>query len=372
MPVQRQKSSLAARLGDKARAAFEKKKTEEPQYDSQAGLPAGIEGGVARLVECKFMSVAAGKQNAGKDMFYAAGVVVSPREINGVSLVGLRTQISEPIYDTPTRTRKGVDDHVEWVMNEMKKLGIDMSEMTIDDLEDIAVTLKEQGPYFRFRTWSGSKLEIEKRGGKFFVGTKGPYATEQQAKTANPYAGSEPMVNHVWNGACEYIEDEEDSGVVDQTEESPAKSAKATMGKKHVKPEPEPEPDVEAEGEPSEDLSELAGLADGGDQDAATRLSELAMQAGVGEEVISDAESWASVVEMMQDDGEPQAEEAEEEAADEWKPEKGEVYAYKAPGKRTAVDCEVTAVFEGKQTVNLRNLTDEKIYKSVPWDKLVK
>jgi hypothetical protein len=357
MPIQKQQSRLASRLGDKARKAFDSIKTEAPEFNSQAGLPAGIEGGIAQLVECKFIQVAAGKQNAGKDMFYAAGVVVSPQESNGVNLVGLRTQISEPLYATPTRSRKTVEDHVEWVMNEMKKFGIDMSEMSIDDIEDIAATLKEQRPHFRFRTWAGSKLEIEKRGGKFFVGTKGPYSTEAAAKTANPFAGTEPRVQHTWNGACEYVEGEEDNAVVDETPEA-------------APPKVDKKPGKAADDAPEEqevDLAELATAADGGDEEAAGQLSDLAKEAGVDEDAINSADSWASVVELMQG-GEEGVE--DEENSDNWKPVKEEVYPYKAPGKRKAVDCEVTAVFETKETVNLKNLDDEKIYKSVSWSKL--
>jgi hypothetical protein len=367
MPAQQKQSSLAARLGEKVRKAFEEKKADAPEFDSQAGLPAGIEGGVAQLVECKFLQVAAGKQNAGKDMFFAAGVVVSPTETNGVNLVGLRTMISEPLYDTPTRSRKSVEEHVEWVMNEMKKLGIDMSEMSIDDIEDVAATLKEQQPHFRFRTWAGSKQEIESRGGKFFVGTKGPYSTEAGAKAANPFAGTEPRVQHTWNGACEYVGEDDGGGVADETEEAPAKqpvkSTKAT--KTRVAPEKE---------EPEVDLVELATAADGGDQDSAGQLSNLAKEAGVDEDAINSADSWASVVELMQGEGDGEGGEGEEteEAADDWKPEKGEVYPYKAPGKKKAVDCEVTAVFETRETVNLKDLNDEKVYKAIPWAKLEK
>jgi len=144
MVVKRQKNSLASRLGDSVRKVFEEKKSLSPEFDTQTGLPAGIEGGIAKLVDCKFLQVAAGKQNAGKDMFFAAGIVVSPSEYDGINLIGLRTQISEPLYDTPTRSRKTKDEHVEWVMNQLKMLGIDMSEMTVDDLEDIADTLKNE------------------------------------------------------------------------------------------------------------------------------------------------------------------------------------------------------------------------------------
>lgn len=383
MAVQKKKSSLAARLGEKARKVFNEVKDQEPEFDTQAGLPGGIEGGIAQLVECKFTQVAAGKQNAGKDMFYAAGVVVSPSEVNGINIKGLRTQISEPLYDTPTRSRKTIDDHLEWVMNEMKKLGLDMSEMDLDDLEDAAETLKEEKPYFRFRTWSGTKQEIVERGGKFFVGTMGPYRTEAAAKAANPYAGTEPRVQHTWNGVCEYLDDEEEvDGVEDNTS-----SVKASKAAKKTKADVVDEPEEEEEGE--EDLAELAAAADGGDTDAAERLFELAMEAGIDEETINSTEEWSAIVEMMQsssddeeeedaseedEEEEEEEEEAEEEEAeeDEWKPEKGEVYAYKAPGMKKAIDCEVTAVFESKETVNLKNLNDNKVYKSVPWDKLIK
>ena len=377
MPVQKKKSSLAIRLGNKARKAFEEVKDQEPEFDTQAGLPGGIEGGIARLVECKFTQIAAGKQNAGKDMFYAAGIVMSPAEVNGINIEGLRTQISEPLYDTPTRSRKTVDDHLEWVMNEMKKLGLDMSEMTLDDLEGAAETLKEEKPYFRFRTWSGTKQEIVERGGKFFVGTMGPYKTEAAAKAANPYAGTEPRVQHTWNGTCEYLDDEEEvDGVEDNTS-----SVKASKAAKKTKADVADEPEEEEEGE-EEDLAELAAAADGGDTDAAERLFELATEAGIDEETINSTEEWSAIVEMMQSSEEDEEEEESgeeedteeetEEEEEEWKPEKGEVYAYKAPGMKKAVDCEVTAVFESKETVNLKNLNDNKVYKSVPWDKLIK
>ena len=379
MPVQKKKSSLAIRLGNKARKAFEEVKDQEPEFDTQAGLPGGIEGGIARLVECKFTQIAAGKQNAGKDMFYAAGVIVSPAEVNGVNIEGLRTQISEPLYDTPTRSRKTVDDHLEWVMNEMKKLGLDMSEMTLDDLEGAAETLKEEKPYFRFRTWSGTKQEITKKGNKFFVGVVGPYATEAAAKAANPYAGTEPRVQHTWNGTCEYQEDEEatDDGMVDESPTvKPSKATKSTKAVGKV---------VEEEETAEEDLAELAAAADGGDTEAAERLFELATEAGIDEETINSTEEWSAIVDMMQSSDEETEETEEEEESDEedteeeteeeeeeWKPEKEEVYAYKAPGMRKAIDCEVTAVFENKETVNLKNLNDNKVYKSVPWDKLIK
>ena len=57
---------------------------------------------------------------------------------------------------------------------------------------------------------------------------------------------------------------------------------------------------------------------------------------------------------------------------EDWQPVKGQVYPYKAPKAQKALDCEVTAVFEGKQTVNLTELGSKKLYKSVPWSALEK
>lgn len=363
MPVQSKKSGLAARLGNDARKAFVEKRAEDPKYDTTAGLPAGIEGGIAQLVDCKFTQIAAGKQNAGKDMFYAAGVVVSPSEFAGINLVGLRTQISEPLYDTPTRSRKTIEDHLDWVMNEMKKLGLDMSEMDLDDLESAAETLKDQQPHFRFRTWAGDKVEIAQRGGKWFAGTKGPYPTEQACKTANPYAGREPLVNHVWNGTCDYIGDDAAAGAVDDNTPDEEVEGKPTV-RKPTKPTT---PSME-ETSTGEDLSELAAAADGGDEEAAARLVQIARGAGLDDDAISNAESWVDVVAQIEG---TEPVESEESAEEEWKPEKGEVYGYKAPGMRKPVDCEVAAVFEGKETVNLKNLANGQVYKTVPWAKLV-
>jgi len=173
-------------------------------------------------------------------------------------------------------------------------------------------------------------------------------------------------VQHTWNGACEYIEDETEEGVVDETEIIlPLKKTKKTKEIVVKDPEVEEEPD----------LAELAIAADGGDDEAASRLAGLAKEAGVDEDTINSLEDWASVVSLIEgsekvDEAEEETEEEEEEEAEPWQPEKGEVYPYKAPGKRKAVDCEVTAVFTTKETINLKNLDDDKIYRGVSWDKL--
>ena len=315
MPKQTGKSSLAARLGDRGRQAFETHKSDETSY-GQVNLPGGIENGIAKLVDCKFTQIAEGKQNAGEWMFYAAGIVVSPHDHEGMPILGLRTMISEPLFDTPSRTRKTVDDHLAWVLNEFRKLGINTDELSFDDLEDVAAQLAEEGPHFRFRTWKGSKQEIEKRDGKFFVGDK-KYATEAAAKAANPYVGSEPMVIHQWGGHVEWQGgDESQDAVIDNTEEAapttngkaPAKAPAKTSAKTPVTSagvkapsgptqglrgqKPKLAPPKEAEKSGGLDLDSLAEAADGGDVGAQQQLQSMAEAASIDYE---SAETWAEV-----------------------------------------------------------------------------
>ena len=356
MPKQVSTSSLAARIKAKAKKAFDTAKTAEPTYDTGGNLPTGIEGGIAQLVDCCVKKIKEGKSNAGELMFFAAGVVVSPEEVNGVHIKGLRTSIMEPLYDTPTRSRKTFGEHLDWVMNEMKKLGADLSEVSEDELEGVMADLKEANPYFRFRTWSGSKQEIVKDGNKWKVGDK-TYPSEAAAKAANPFAGREPTVNHTWSGNKgleDYMSDEPEGAVVDETVEEPAEEAEESA----------------AEEGDGNDLSTLAEQADGGDEDAQRELEKLAKDADVDAANIA---TWAEVAEAIQAaSGSGEEAESEEEAEEEPTiPVKGDVYSFKAKGKKRAVDHEVVAVLPKAKTVTLKNLDDGSLVKGIAWSELV-
>lgn len=69
---------------------------------------------------------------------------------------------------------------------------------------------------------------------------------------------------------------------------------------------------------------------------------------------------------------EKEGEEAEKEEEEEnWEPKKGEVYGYKPPKHKRAVECEVMAVLAKAKTVTLKNLEDGKtLYKGIAWDEL--
>lgn len=329
MPVARHVSGLAQKLGRKLEEAVLLHRKDETVYDTGGGLPAGIEGGIAQLVDCKFSQIAPGKQNAGQYVFYAAGVVLEPKEFQGQMIEGLRTQITEPLFETPGRSRVTIEDHVRWILNEMRKLGVDTSGATADDLEALATALKEQKPYFRFRTWKGAKA------------------------TDGPYKDREPRVQHVWNGVCNYVKEGplEAGAVQDNTEE------------------------VGNDDEPS--LDSLVASAEDGDEFAQDQLRQMAMEAGITEDEVDAATDWETVRDMIVsaqrsgagDEGPGDEEEEEDEEEDEESiPVKGDIVYYKPPKSKKVLECEITAVFEGKRVVNLKSSEDGRIYKGVSWD----
>lgn len=325
-------SGLAAKLGDKGRKAVAAHGKDETKIFQD--LPPGISG-VARLVECKFTQIAQGKQNAGEYMFYAAGAVLSPTHApDGSKVEGLRTQISEPLFDTPDKSRKTVDEHIAHVLNEFRKLGVDTADLGLEDLEAVAKSLKEAQPTFRFRTTQGT------------------------VQTSGPHAGKPPMTFHNWNGVIE-ITNEAPDDVTDNTEGEGEPSA----------------PPAEA-GEEL-DLEALAAAA-GDDEEAQRKLTEAATALGITEDQLTEAPDWDAVVKLIQDaqggGGKAEAPAAEETP---WEPAKEEVYSYRPVDPKTkkpqkkAIEVEVTAVDKKSKTVNLKSLEDaKKTWTKVKWDDL--
>lgn len=342
MPVQKAKSALAAKLGGRLAKAHEASKDKEVKYSEFGDLPEGIDGGIAQLVDCKFDTYKKDNDpNKGQYFFYAAGVVKSPTEHNGIRIEGLRTSITEPMCDTPSRSRKTVEEHLDWVYNELKKLGVDTSSIDYHDLEQVAAALKEAKPHFRFRTWKGQKQATGK------------------------YANQEPRVQHSWNGVIHNYESNGDySHVVDNSDDNPEG---ALDNKDATKPTDDDVPDLTA----------MAKLADSGDQEAGSKLENLALEAGIEKSEIDDATSWAVVVKAIEKSKAAAGDEGSSEDVP-WEPAKEEVYKY-APagasvdkkGKKKLTECEVLSVDKGKKTVVLKNLDNPKVqYKSVPWSDL--
>lgn len=222
---------------------------EEPKAGNPE-LPAGIKRGVGELRECKLGQYQEG-ENKGQDFWLANAVVLLP-----VEYAGMRTQIMEPLCDTPKRggekSRKTRGEHWEWVLDQMRILGRDgqggpthswsddylrqllvsvpgESEQVADarvtaGLQRLMELLKHPEPKdltkrirFYFRTWSGAKQVASQdatgRWRVFDVDDKGKpttltklhadksWATKEMLMKAMPYIGRDPLVNHEWNGA---------------------------------------------------------------------------------------------------------------------------------------------------------------------------
>lgn len=75
--------------------------------------------------------------------------------------------------------------------------------------------------------------------------------------------------------------------------------------------------------------------------------------------------------EAYEDDEEYEDEEEEDDEEEDWQPSKGETYGYKATARAKAADATVTSVNAKQQTVNLKRTGDGKLFKAVPWDKLL-
>lgn len=376
MAKQTTNSGLIAKLGDKLRKAHENHKGDDVKYDANGGLPSGIETGVAKLTSCKFGIYDKG-DNKGQYYFMARGVVIEPTFVGKTPTAGLQTMIMEPMCETPTRSRKSVDDHLDFVYNEMRKLGVNMEDADPEHLEEMAEAITEAAPYFRFRTWQGAEA------------------------TTGPYAGKKSRVQEVWNGMIAGYEPEGDGdGVEDETEEAPKPApVKKTAPAAAVKPAPtqapkkagftapkvapEPEPDEE-EGAEAPDLDALAKAASGKGKSAdlaQVELERLAVEAGHSEEAVGEAQNWAEVVELIRGGSTADAAEEEEptssdeDSAEDFVPEKEQVFAYYpvVNGKKAkkAVEVEVTAVDAKSKTATLKDLDNTKVsYKSVPWGDL--
>lgn len=304
-------SGMAAKLGDRLTNAWEAHKNDETVYSGGGELPDGIEHGIAELRSCKFGIYKEGDKK-GEYFFMAAGVVLEPKVHNGIPVEGLRTQIGpEPICDTPKANgkRKTLSDHISWVRNELSKLGVDAASVAGNDLENVAALLEQAKPCFRFRTWKG--------------------------KPSPQFPN--PRTNHTWNGLVDYT-----AAPTDDVEDN---SGQEEAG--------------EEAGE-AEDLAALGSLADADDGDAQRRLTELAKAAGIDPEKIA---TWSEVASMLEAGGGEEAGPAEDRPA----PKEGEVYSFTPKGASKAVDGTVTAVFEGSQTVNMKDLSDGKVHRGIAW-----
>ena len=341
------KSSLFAKHGTAAKKAFNRHKKDSTKLDSGGELPPNLEG-VARLTDIKFDKYKTG-ENEGEYYFLANGVCVAPDIFAGVKCKGKYTQIMEPMCDTPTRTRPDFDAHFEWVLNQLRLLGVETKELDPDDLEEVMAALKDSGIYFDFRTWQGKPTE----------------------------SFPNPGINSVWKGINEeFVPDDGDDGVEDNTGDDDEDEEDEEEEAEDAEDSSTEEDEDDSEG--GSELDILAAAADDNDdRKAQLKLTKLAKTHDIDPEEL---ESWAAVVEAINEaeTGGSEEEEAEEdeeeedgEEEDAYKPTKGDVCKYKPPKSRKQVECEVTAISTGKETATLKSMADGKtLYKGVPWSKL--
>jgi len=320
--------TLKDKLGTPGRKAFDNIKDDEVRYSTAGDLPAGIEGGIAELSECKFDVFKTG-DSKGEYYFSASGTVISPRSIKNeegetIHIEGLQTRIGpEPLCETPSRSRKTLEEHLGWINNHVKMLGAESDNWEI--LEEVLAALKQQAPRFKFRTWQGNPTEDFPN----------------------------PRVNHQWNGVKGISQEDEEleDGVEDSTEES--------------------DEETTSSGEKDEDtggLTELGKLADDEDVEAQKELEGLCKKSNIDPKEI---QTWVEVATLLLEGGSSEGKEDSSKDEEEEPPEKGEVYYFKPPKKRNKVQVEITAVVKSKQTCNLKEVEDEsKTYKSILWNKL--
>jgi hypothetical protein len=392
-PKQAAPTGLMAKLGSKLATAHRAHQGDDTKAPGGGSLPEGIEDGVAVLTSIKFGTYETG-DNKGEMFFRAAGTIISPTHApNGRKVEGLQTSIMEPLCDTPKKTRKTFDDHWAWVLNQLRLLGIDTKKIPESQIEAACEALVQAQVQFGFRTWKGDPTPEfpQPRVNETWVGavqeahavgtddglvdnTPDASATAQSDEgtaaddTAATSSASQEGGDEDWDAVLARAETGEEAAQVAMVRAALAAGASQST----IDNAPDwaavramivtAEASSDAGNAESGDWTALAKAADEeGDQDAADKLSEKAAELGLDP---NEYPTWAALAEAFPSD----------EGAAVYVPKKGDALLYapmdpktKKPVKKP-IDCEVVAVFEEAQTVNLKNLADGKtVYKSVPW-----
>lgn len=353
MPVQETESLLMKELGQEFVKAHEQSKNVKAKQGQT--LPSGLKG-IAQLNEIAIKKIKEGK-NVGKLMFYADAIILEPLTYNGFPVKGKRTQISEPLYATPTRKRKTIKDHLDFVYEHLKMLGVKVQDLKPSAVELAIAALKanKANVFIGFRTWQP------------------PAATEGQ------YAGQEAMLMQFW-----------DERITDFKK----KDATETAVKNNLPSEPEPIPTVDEptdepvdpfnppDDEPEQidpelvdqgDIDSLAKRADETqDLEASNRLNQLATEAGIPDDVAKATKTWKELADLIKGK-KPSTNGTPEEKSNEISIGIGDQFNYKPldpttkkPSK-TAVVVQVLKIDEDKGTVDLARVDNPKMkYLNVP------
>jgi hypothetical protein len=373
-------ADLIKKLGPKIREAHEQVKSDNTNFSQFGDLPPGIKVGVAQLVDIKIDKKKEGDANEGEFYFYAAGIVKEPKTapFKGVQArcAGLRTSITEPLYDTPDAgQRKTVKEHLAYIYNELRKLGVTTKTMKIEDLTATFAALMKNKPFFKFSTSAG--------------------------KESKEYP--DPRTFHNWDGKCEYTPDPNAISTGMQMD-APANGVNTDIPPDDT---PAQAPDeqqetgmVEAMNQSAsgsldvdqQDVDSLVALAEGDSEqstEAQQRLIALAVEAGIDEETAKAADTWTILGDMIKH---PPQDVPETEAQAPKVPKKGGTCHYqqkdakgqpvKDPNTKKAkkpVECVIETVDEKNKVVTLKSLDDGKVIMNtltkkalaVKWDDIV-
>lgn len=328
---------------------------------SLENLPGGVTNGIAKLDKAEVGEYKSG-DNIGKKYVRLAGVIVSPKVVDAckkifrdgkvemtpmeeVHLGGLQTSQMLPLCDTTNASgdTTTADEHIERMLNELRKLGGEECTANVESPESLtellALLTDPKNPIFF----------------KFSTTHRTPSAQYPEFGSWENWYGSRDLEDYE-------LGDDED---IEETEEEVPEEEKTG----------EPDDISTDEGDdniPFEELKSLARSADAGDEAASIKIADAAKAVDIDSED-EKYDSWESVVDAIREArNEPEeAEEGEPEEEELAPPEKGENYKFKPPRARNPVVVEVTAVFPGKKTCNLKNLDNGKTYKKVSWEKLL-
>lgn len=155
MPKTTTKGSLRERIeSENARKDSRNAKPKTPGA-TRAVIPAGVEGGVAKLTRVDFDTIENGNY-AGSQRFYCHGIVVEPKEFDGTRIEGLLVQPSIITLDDVKSSYGDTSfaENVAKAENRLKLLGFPTEDF--EDLEEDTLEYhKGAGDmYFSFRTWN--------------------------------------------------------------------------------------------------------------------------------------------------------------------------------------------------------------------------
>ncbi len=383
MAAQRNQASgsVLAKVKQAINPLAKKHATDEIDYGFQT-LPGGIRNGVARLSEAYFDVFKTGT-NKGQPFLRMVGVVEEPEVHDGERVRDRTTSVMVPICPVGQGdSAKSLEDQVEAVQNELKKLGADPSSVEDTDGWEATVTLLASNenacPYFYFDT----RLSPE------------------TLWTDGPNKGQVKYKERVWEswrgikGLENYTPETGGTGSgmdVKQSEpETPPRQVTTTAAKPQAAPgrQPPKSPPPVATVAPEEyrddaDLDSLAERADQGDDEAIKEVGEQLERLGITEEQIQAVNSWAEAVALTKGDAGQEA--GGDGEATEWTPAVDEIYKYqprdakglplKDPKTKKLVKAEevvITVVDDAARTVDFKFNKTKKPVKGVAWDDLVR